>query len=337
METSRTIGRTIYTDGKELLFFSGYGYLGMNQVPAFTALVKEGLDLYGLNFPSSRISNTRLTLFEAMEQLLSAITGQEATVCYASGFSAGTAAASLLPGDVQVAPGSHPAVNKGQAPNMPFTQWADGIRHSISEATHPMSFIADAVNIFTPAINDLSFLQDCGAGSTLLVDDSHGIGITGDRGEGVSGRLPNGVNNIISYSLSKGLNLIGGAVSCTTQMAVQLRTMPEYTAATSLSPAYIHAFIKGQELYALQREKLRKNIVLFTQMAAGIAGIRSCPSLPIFVLPAGMDEARLKREGIVISSFAYPDPSGAKVNRAIINALHTEEDLERLATALTSQ
>jgi 7-keto-8-aminopelargonate synthetase-like enzyme len=55
-----TPGRTALIKGKEYLFFSGYSYLGMQQVPEFAALVKEGIDKYGWLFPSSRISNTRL-------------------------------------------------------------------------------------------------------------------------------------------------------------------------------------------------------------------------------------------------------------------------------------
>lgn len=313
-------GRTLVSGNREYLFFSGYAYLGMNHVPAFTDLVKEGIDRYGVSFPSSRISNTRLTLFEEMEHLLAAITGKEASVCFASGFMAGEAARSLLSDPVVAVPGTHPAVYQG---NQYFSPEA------ISGPA--VSIIGDAVDIFRPALTDFGFLAHR-PWLGVLVDDSHGIGLTGAQGEGVSCRLP--VPAIISYSLSKAFNLIGGAVSCTRQEAEQLRKHPAYSTATSLSPALVYAFIQAQALYALQRSRLRANTALFIEMIQTIAGIRYEEALPIFVLPDTISEEKLAEQGILISSFAYPSQGGRKVKRVIINALHTASDLEILAGAL---
>ena len=85
-EFSSTPGRTAFEKGREYLFFSGYAYLGLQHVPRFTALVKEGIDRYGWLYPSARISNTRLDLFAQCEALLSEITGAEDTVLTSSGF-----------------------------------------------------------------------------------------------------------------------------------------------------------------------------------------------------------------------------------------------------------
>jgi 7-keto-8-aminopelargonate synthetase-like enzyme len=108
---SNNPGRTAIVNGKEHLFFSGYSYLGMNHVPGFVELVKEGIDKYGFLFPSSRISNTQLDLFNEFEAKLSAITGMEATVCFSSGFLAGRAVADMYQGeDYTCAPQTHPAI-----------------------------------------------------------------------------------------------------------------------------------------------------------------------------------------------------------------------------------
>ena len=40
-----TPGRSTVVNQKEYLFFSGYAYLGMHHVQAFTELIKEGIDL----------------------------------------------------------------------------------------------------------------------------------------------------------------------------------------------------------------------------------------------------------------------------------------------------
>lgn len=334
LHTDDKPGRVFHTNGREYLFFSGYAYLGMSHVTSFTDLVKEGLDKYGLSFPSSRISNTRLLLFEALEQLLCSITGQEATVCMASGFSAGTLASALLSAPVLAAAAAHPAIFKSAAPSAVYPHWQDTVLQSAMQ--RPTSLAADAVDIFTPGITDFRFLKGLSS-VTALIDDSHGIGITGNNGNGVTDRLPSGPSYIIAYSLSKAYNLVGGAISCSMELANRLRNLPEYTAATSLSPAYIYAFIKGQPLYQQQRSRLTHNIRLFAQMTTDIPGIQHHPQLPVFVLPGQVCEQQLQEQQIIISAFAYPKPDSKKIKRVVLNALHTEQDLQYLANALRRQ
>src|SRR5437868_6302076 len=95
-EFQKTPGRTCIIDNKEYLFFSGYSYLGMNFVDEFISLVKDGMEKYGVLFPSSRISNTRLKLYEEFEVHLSSLTGFDETVSFSSGYLAGRTIAEIL-------------------------------------------------------------------------------------------------------------------------------------------------------------------------------------------------------------------------------------------------
>ena len=103
-------GRTAFVNNEKYLFFSGYSYLGMQCIPEFAALVKEGIDKYGWLFPSSRISNTRLKLYEECEALLSNITGFEETVLVSSGFTAGRMAIEKFRDKIINLQPSHPAI-----------------------------------------------------------------------------------------------------------------------------------------------------------------------------------------------------------------------------------
>jgi 7-keto-8-aminopelargonate synthetase-like enzyme len=96
----------------------------------------------------------------------------------------------------------------------------------------------------------------------------------------------------------------------------------------------LHALIKGQHLYLTQREKLRNNIIYFQSLIQEMEQICFHPLLPIFILPPTIDEQELLKHKIIISSFPYPDPAGKKVQRIVLNALHTKEDLEKLANIL---
>ncbi len=311
-------GRTGHIQGREYLFFSGYGYLGVQHLPAFKQLVKEGMDKYGWLFPSARMSNTRIALFEECERLLSSITGCDDTVLVSSGYTAGRLATSQWEDGITNLHPSHPAIKRNN------TQTSSGI------------YAVDTVNILTAEVTDVAAQLQGKTVNTVIIDDSHGTGLTGIRGEGASGYIAKqaGVDYIFTYSLSKAWGINAGAISCPSAIAAAYRALPAFTAATAPSPALLYAFIKGQNIYTQQREKLQQNIQYFTTLIASIKGIGCHSMLPMFVLPPGTNEEALFNKGIIISSFAYPDPKGPKINRVVLNALHTKDDLEYLAECL---
>lgn len=312
-------GRTTEINGKEYLFFSGYAYLGMGHVTAFNQLVKEGINKYGILFPSSRISNTRLKLYEECEALLSAITQCEETVLMPSGFLAGRLAVAPWHKKVYNRHPSHPSITGGGQINNDYKIIA-----------------VDSVDPLTATITDFSFINNVDKKSICIIDDSHGFGLIGENGCGVCNQLPkqSNVEFVIAYSLSKACNITAGAVSCTKNTAEKLRGLPAYTASTSVSPAFVYAFIHAQELYRQQREKLLQNISCFQSLVKELPVIKFHKQLPVFILPNQVDEDFLFKKNIIISSFAYPHPEGEKIQRIVLNALHTQEDLEYIANVL---
>lgn len=331
-------GRTAVVKGRELLFFSGYNYLGVSHHPDFVDLVAEGSSRFGWLFSSSRISNTRLALFEECEALLSRKTGSEDTVLLPSGFTAGQLATSVYGPDLLNAPGSHPAISQNKPFHNDFEAWSQWL---INEARDPMrekplSFASDSLSPLTAKLYDFSFISGITRPVNAIIDDSHGIGIIGAAGNGISSMLPENENSryTITYSLSKAFGISGGAVSCDQREAERLRALPEYTAVSPLSPGLIHAFIKGQDIYEARRLQLQHNIRRFTELTSDLPGVAFHPQFPVFVLPSCLDERTLEKNGILISAFSYPTPSAPKIKRVVVNALHTDEDLETLAQVL---
>ncbi len=336
-----TPGRTCVIDGKEYLFFSGYSYLGMNNVKAFTDLVKEGMKKYGLLFPSSRISNTRLALYEEFENNLSQLTGFEDTVSFSSGYLAGRTMAEILSSykNVFVAPHSHPAITiyKNDQGSQALHEWQDEVTARINLSDEKeFVLVSDSVNILECVVNSFSFLENIKPGKkiTFLVDDSHGIGIL-NNGKGIISSLPQkeNVEFIISYSLSKAFNIEGGAVSCSKKFAGLLRHHPNYAGSTAINPSLVYAFMKSDELYATQREKLFDNISYVKNNLRKPLSLKNAFNLPVFICQNENAENSFHENGLIISSFSYPTPESKKVNRVVINALHTQEDLDKLITA----
>ncbi len=301
-------GRTAIINGKEYLFFSGYSYLGMQKVQAFSELIKEGLDKYGFLFASSRISNTRLKLYEEFESLLSLLTGMKDSVSVSSGFMAGQLAVSVL-SPIKNAPFSHAAITQKKWEQNIFEDWQKEIIEN-----EPPVLATDSINILTAKMNDFSFLNQIKKPVKIIIDDSHGIGLTGEDGKGITSYIPQNENidYFISYSLSKAFGIMGGAISCSKHDADLFRSSSIYTSSTAMSPASMFAFIHGQDLYKKQRNQLNENKVFFQNQIKEILALKYDAALPIFVLPETVDENYLFEKGIIISSFAYPDPKGKK-------------------------
>jgi 7-keto-8-aminopelargonate synthetase-like enzyme len=335
-------GRTCRLNNKDYLFFSGYDYLGMQAQTEFKSSVKEGLDKYGWLHASSRISNTQLKLYHELENALSALTGHEDTVTFSSGYMAGQAVSKLLAGYKTVfkAPGTHPAlsVTDTQSLQTTFEDWSTEVTaHIHNKISHePVAVFFDSINIFKPSINDISFLDNIDPKQKLLViiDDSHGIGLIGENGKGISHFISQkkNINYIIIYSLSKAFNINGGAVSCSKKLADTLRETTAYSASTALSPAMAFAFLQSKKLYSLQLQFLKKSISYFLKHIN--QNVLSNADLPIAVLKEPGIENKLFKKNIIISSFNYPLASSPKTNRIVLNAAHTKKDITELISAL---
>ncbi len=335
-------GRTASVNGKDYLFFSGYSYLGMGHVPEFLQLVQKGMDKFGLLHPSSRISNTRLDLYTQFERHLSLLTGCDETVTFSSGYLAARAVVDLFvkkETNCFVAPGTHAALQNG-VKSLPLQrQWKKSLIQTIEDSIErEFILLADSVNPLTASIQDFNFLNSLSPRKklTCVIDDSHGIGYMGSGGEGICHFLPHlpNVEFVLTYSLSKALHINGGGVSCSRHIAQQLRYSPYYSGSTPIAPSSVFAFMEGQHLYQTQHVKLYKNINRFSQYIKDVQGIISHPSLPVFLLKPEFDQSMFHPHQVIISSFSYPDPLGTRINRIVLNALHTESDLRKTAWLL---
>ncbi|MCU0323026.1 MAG: aminotransferase class I/II-fold pyridoxal phosphate-dependent enzyme [Chitinophagaceae bacterium] len=342
-QLSNNPGRTTICNNEEHLFFSGYAYLGVQHHEQFKELFQEGLNKYGWLFPSSRISNTALAIYDEFEALLTSLTHTAQTISFSSGYSAGTLASGLFKNHpTSICPIAHPAINKLQQEPCTFDQWAESTLNSMHQKqfTKTPVLIADSVNPLNGEVNDFDFLRFIDKPVIVIIDDSHGIGLLGEMGEGISSMLPqkSNIEYVLTYSLSKAFSINGGAISCSSISTAQLiESLPEFTASTAIAPALAFAFIKGQAIYLEQRKQLQKNILFARGLLAENELILNDDHLPVFILPEHLDEEYFANKKMIVSSFAYPNPQGKKINRVVVNALHTENDLLTLSKAILQQ
>jgi 7-keto-8-aminopelargonate synthetase-like enzyme len=334
-------GRSASVNGEDYLFFSGFAYLGMPSLPAFQQLIAEGAKSHGAVFPSSRISNTPSVLYEDFESALSTLTGLPASASFSAGYMASQAAAFFASQNSELlyAPGAHPSLRIAgqQIPPLVETDWRQQIIAIVNHHERQNhTIVLESVNPLSGEVHDLSWLKEIRRPVRLLIYDSHGIGLLGDRGEGIMAYLPppGRFQYLISYSLSKAFSCEGGALSGGQKDIDGIKKLPWFTAATGMSPLFAGAWMQARPLFARQKERLRAAVDYFHRKAAGIPALRHDPRLPVAAVGDPGVYAHCLKHHILLSAFRYPSPQDPLMARIVLNALHTTGDIDRLCACL---
>lgn len=332
-------GRSVHIDGQEWLHFSGTGYLGLAGHPLYQANLVEGIRRYGTSFGGSRRSNLQLDIFAEAESYLAEWLGLEAVLTVSSGSLAGQLLIKYLEQNriCDYAPSVHPALI-GQGQRFPGSQqeWAQYILEL--EARPDRILLSSTLDPLLALTYDFSWLGRLSPKNqtTLVLDDSHGLGVLGKAGRGTLAQLPRSehTNYILLSSMGKALGVPGGLVGGSRELIRALWESPFFGGASPIIPAYLYAFLQCRDLLTEQRRRLLTNIRFFTQVHPAPDYFRNIPGHPVFFIKdAGLADFLVQHQ-ILISSFRYPTAQDPKISRIVINAAHTPADLEKLATLI---
>jgi 7-keto-8-aminopelargonate synthetase-like enzyme len=190
----------------------------------------------------------------------------------------------------------------------------------------------------------ISIAEDYGCFS--VVDDAHGFGVLGRQGRGTVDHF--GLNasvDVICGSMSKSLASTGGFIAGSKDVLDYLRTNSRQTIfSAALAPS--QAAIASCALDLMQQEpehleRLWKNTKRYTAIlkALGLDTWGSeTPAIPIVL--GSMEavyrfwQALLEKGIFTVMSIAPAVPPGKDLIRTAVSALHTEEQMERIAEAM---
>ncbi len=338
------IGRHILRDNKEYLYFSGTDYLGMAAVKEYEDLVIRGIKNLGLNHGLSRINNVRLNIFDQFENYFAEKAGADKALVWSSGYLAGYGTVNYLLDHTDyifIAPNTHPAIlpeELSPEPNQSFEEWTAHVKELCETLkAQRILILANAVDPLKPSIHDFSWIGHLPRKHqyTFLVDDSHAFGVVGEDIYGTYNRwkfLP--VELLVSGSLGKGLGIPAGITLGPVQPLIGILNRKIFRSASPPPQAYLWAFLQAQDLYKEQFKKLQKNKVYFNSVINQISGFEKDLGYPVYTFTDRKWVSQLEEEGIIISSFPYPEPTDPWVNRIVLSAHHEQEDLEKLYTIL---
>jgi 7-keto-8-aminopelargonate synthetase-like enzyme len=339
--------RQIWHNGQDYLFFSGTAYLGMQQHPVFQQHVADALRQYGTVFGSSRNGNLRLGIYgEAETQLVTLFSKPdnqpEAALTLSSGMLAGQVVVQWLrqqSARLLYAPGTHPALWDGPSISLPALSFADWSRQiadqvRVTDTTRPIAILTNSLDAVRSETYAFDWVHDLPNDRliTLVVDDSHGLGLLND-GRSIWPQLPrrDNLRVVVTGSLAKAMGLPGGVVLSDTHTLTALRQTAYFGACSPIPPAYMAALVQSVPLYSRQYQQLQQRIDAASALLLPTGLFRQAANYPVFYTDHDHLYSFLLGQNTLIYSFAYPTPADRPNTRIIISAFHEMTDIQQLA------
>ncbi|ASV08476.1 8-amino-7-oxononanoate synthase [Leptospira interrogans serovar Canicola] len=236
---------------------SSNNYLGLTHHPKLIESVKEGLDLYGAGSGASRLVSGHRSSFERAEQCCSEWIGTETSLWVSNGYSANVGLISCI------------ANTKSEVftDRLNHASILDGIRLSdalktyykhlnlnhleeLLQKSNRKEKIIISETVFSmdgdlAPIEDLLYLKNK-YDAVLILDDAHGIGVFGQKGEGRVSQVLGSVKikevDFITYTSGKSLGLEGAWIG-TSKIGKEflINKMRTFIYSTAPMPAIAHA------------------------------------------------------------------------------------------------
>lgn len=343
--------RTVHHEGQEYLFFSGTAYLGLPQQPAFQQLMASAIHRYGTVFGSSRNGNLRLGIYEEAEAKLAAGVGAPAALTLSSGMMAGQVVVNWLRGQNAIfiyGSNAHPALWHQPAvelPKLSFSDWSAQIASQIrslsisNDTSKPIAILVNSLDAVRSEYYNFDWVNDLPdeLPITLVVDDSHGLGVL-NGGRGIwpqinfnPNRTGGPIRLLVTASLAKAMGMPGGIVFGDHDTLTSIRQTAFFGACSPMPPACLEAYLKANSLYEDAYKRLTQNIALAEKLLLPTGVFRQAKGYPVFFTEHDNLYPYLLERGLLVYSFAYPTAADRANTRIVISAFHTSEDIQKMA------
>lgn len=352
-------GGIIQSNGKRILNFSGNDYLNLAHHPHLIDRARAALEQYGTGATASRLVSGTLPLHEELEQRLAQHKAYPAALLYGSGYltSLGTIPHLVNRHDLIFADRLiHACMIDGaklsgaKLIRFKHNDPAD-LHHRLQQ--HPANgnkrlILVESLYSMDGDLAPLPHISQLAAehNAMLMVDEAHATGIFGPHGAGRVHQLNlSNQTTLTMGTLSKAYGSYGGYVACSPLLRDYLiQTSRSFIYTTAPPPAQLAAALAALDLLQ-QTPDLGTQLLHHAQrfrtrlQQAGLNTLHSQSQIiPIII----GDNQRalsiantLKEQDILVGAIRPPTvPEGTARLRISLTLAHTEEDLDRAATAI---
>lgn len=351
-------------DGRSLINFSGYDYLGLNGHPEVVQAAKEAIDQYGISCSASRVVAGERPIHRTLERAIADHYQAEESVVFVSGYATNVSVIAQLVGakDLVI---SDAAIHNSAVVGSVLSGAArrsfphddldnlDQILRSIRNKFERALIVVEGLYSMDGDFPDLPRLIEIKKrhNAWLMVDEAHALGVLGRRGHGLFEHFdvdPREVD-IWMGTLSKTLAGCGGYIAGSATLVDYLRCMAgAFVYSVGLPPAIAASVQKALELMHREPERVKQvqdNGAYFLEYAKA-KGLdtgfgRGTAVTPVVVgdsVAAVILSQQLYHRGINVQPVIYPavPPRSARL-RFFITAQHTRQDIETTIDTLVEE
>jgi 8-amino-7-oxononanoate synthase len=352
-------GTMVTMDGKEMIMLSSNDYLGLSFHPKVIEANRAAVAKWGSSTTGARPSNGSRTYHLELEAKLAAFLGREACHVHAAGYLScmSSVATFAQKGDTLFADKNlHSCLWDGARLSLATVERfshnnPQDLREvmAVTNPTSPRMVVVEGVYSMEGHICKLPEIARISEehGAFLVLDDAHGFGVLGRQGRGTVDHfnLSDKVD-IVCGSLSKSLASTGGFVSGSREVIEYLRSHSKQTIfSAALSPGQAGAAMAALDIIQTEpqhHERLWANTRKYRGLLNGL-GLDTweseTPAVPIVL---GSKErvytfwkALLEKGVFTVMSIAPAVPPGKDLIRTAVSAMHTDEQIERIAEAMS--
>jgi 8-amino-7-oxononanoate synthase len=356
LETQRDT--TVKLDGKEMIMLSSNDYLGLSFHPKVIEAGRAALLKWGTSPTGARSSNGSRTYHVELEQKLAAFLGREACHIHAAGYLSclsGVASfaqrGDIIFGDKNLHSCLWEGIRLSMATVERFSHNSpDDLREIIatSNPDAPKMLVVEGVYSMEGHIARLPELTEIAEenGCFTVLDDAHGFGVLGRQGRGTVNHF--GLNDkidVICGSMSKSLASTGGFVAASSEVIEYLRSHSKQTIfSAAISPsqaACAQASLEVMQTEPQHLERLWSNTKKYRAILTSLGLDTWQSETPAVPIVLGSKErvypfwkALMDKGVFTVMSIAPAVPAGKDLIRTAISAMHTDEQLEKIADAM---
>ena len=334
MKVNQFPDRIIEIDNEDYLYFGGTAYLGLPTHPEFQKLIIKNILQWGTAYGSSRSANIQLNAYENGERFLADFINADAALTLSSGMLAGKLVVEALTTETDSFfhfPDTHTAIKAQNS--LPVFIGKQLNPRLLDNTIEKITILTDSVPSFHVQPIDLTILNSIPSNKeiTLVIDESHSLGILGTNGCGIFStiNLSTIKRKIMVSSLGKAFGLTGGVIASDSEFINQMATHDTFVSSAGMNAAFVQTMADAKAIYLQQHQKLKDNLNYIDTHLIKNKAIHFDSNYPlIYPETEGLNDVCTTNK-IIVTNFKYPTDT-RDLNRIVITANHKKEDLDKI-------
>lgn len=352
---------TSVVEGREMINFSSYDYLGINGHPRQLEAAKQALERYGVSSSASRLVSGERPIQQQLEKRLARLHGVDDAAVFVSGHATNVSTIGALFGERDLILHDeliHNSIIEGAklsgAKRISFEHNnLDKLERLLSAQRKKYKRVLIAVEgIYSmdgdhPNLPRLVEIKKAHS-ALLMVDEAHSVGVMGKSGRGIAEFFAVGGDEVDIWmgTLSKSLASTGGYIAGNSSLIEMIKgSVPGFVYSVGLPPVLAAAALEALDIIEAEPDrlvKLRQNAALFDKLvrAEGLdTGNNNRHAIVPVMIKSSLSAVKaanyLSELGINVQPIIYPavEEKLARL-RFFISSTHTAKQLEDTAKAL---